>query len=57
MDARLARVALVGVSLFLLGANYRTQYFIVSASTPELAQEVGEHAERLRRDLRTASHP
>jgi hypothetical protein len=51
MDARLARVALIGVSFFLLAANYRTQNFIISAATPQLAQEVGESAEHLRREL------
>ncbi len=51
MDARLARFALIGASLLLLGANYRTQHFIVTAATPQLAQEVGLAAERLRHDL------
>jgi hypothetical protein len=51
MDARLARFALIGASLLLLGANYRTQHFIVTATTPQLAQEVGLAAEQLRRDL------
>lgn len=32
-----------------LGANFRTQSFLVTASTPESAQEVAECAERLRR--------
>jgi pyruvate/2-oxoglutarate dehydrogenase complex dihydrolipoamide acyltransferase (E2) component len=32
-------------------AGYRTQYFIVTASTPEYAKEVAEAAERLRKEL------
>ena len=34
-----------------LGANYRTENFLVSAPTAQLAREVGEAAERYRREL------
>jgi hypothetical protein len=51
MDARLLRAALI-VSIFCcLGASYRTRNFMVTAATPDLAQEVCEEAERFRREL------
>ena len=34
-----------------MGANYRTQNFIVTAASPQLAKEVGDLAEVYRRDL------
>lgn len=34
-----------------IGANYRTQNFLIQAPTPELARAVGEAAEGYRRDL------
>jgi hypothetical protein len=51
MEARLVCVALVAASLFSLGANSRTQNFIVTAATKELADEIAEQAEVFRRDL------
>lgn len=52
MDARwwrgLMAVALVIVSL---GASHRTPNFVVTAPTPEIAQQVGQLAEKYRRDL------
>jgi hypothetical protein len=52
MDARLLRAAAILTAVFCsLGAGYRTQNFIVSAPTPELAREFGDTAERCRRDL------
>jgi hypothetical protein len=51
MDARLTRAALVAASVLSLGAGYRTQNFVISAATPELAQEVGQAAEGYRASL------
>lgn len=51
MDAHLFRAALIAAALLSLGASHRTRNFIVSASSPQLAQEIGEHAESFRRDL------
>lgn len=55
MDARIGRIALriallCGI-LSSLGASSRTQNFIVSAPTPELAQSINRAAEKYRRDL------
>lgn len=51
MEARLVRAALLAASLLSLGAGYRTQNFLVTASTPHFAQQVAVSAENLRRDL------
>ncbi len=51
MEARLIRAALVAAAFLSLGASYRTQNFIVTASTPQLAQEICESAEAYRRNL------
>jgi hypothetical protein len=56
MDARLARAALMLAAFLSLGAgrpyySVRSQHFIVSAPTPQLAQEVAQAAEANRRDL------
>lgn len=51
MDARILRAALAATCLLFLGAGYRTQNFIVSAHSPQLAQQVAVDAERMRRDL------
>jgi hypothetical protein len=50
-DARCLTIALLVACLLSMGASYRTQNFIVTADTPELAQEIGVAAERFRRDL------
>jgi hypothetical protein len=56
MEARLSRTALI-VAAFLslsapsLGAGYRTENFIVTAPTPDMARDVAETAESMRRDL------
>ena len=49
-------VALVGILVLLLGptsfaASLRTQNFLITAPTPQLANAVAEAAERYRRDL------
>lgn len=51
MEARLYRAALVAASLLSLGAGYRTQNFLVTAPTPQFAQQVAKCAENYRRDL------
>lgn len=51
MEARLLRAALVAACLASLGAGYRTANFIVQAPTPQLAREIGEAAEKFRREL------
>ena len=51
MEARLAIAAIVAASFFSMGASHRTQNFIVTAATPELAREMCEQAEAFRRDL------
>lgn len=51
MEARLIRAALLAACLGSLGAGHRTENFIVTASSPQLAQQVAETAESLRRNL------
>jgi hypothetical protein len=51
MDARILRPIVAICALFSLGASYRTEFFIVSAPTPQLAQEIGQYAEHYRRTL------
>jgi hypothetical protein len=51
MEARLIRAALVAAAFLSLGASHRTQNFIVTASTPQLAQEICDSAEAFRRNL------
>jgi hypothetical protein len=47
----LAFAYLASFSLSVFGASHRTQNFIISAGTSELAREVAEAAERYRRDV------
>ncbi|MGD9724564.1 MAG: hypothetical protein AB7O59_24990 [Pirellulales bacterium] len=51
MEAHLLRCAVVIAALGSLGASYRTKNFVVSAPTPELAREIGDTAEKYRREL------
>jgi hypothetical protein len=51
MDARLARICLVFLAPVLMGAGYRTPNFLVTAPTPEIAQQVGNAAEHYRKQL------
>jgi hypothetical protein len=51
MEARLVSAAFVAAALVSLGASYRTPNFVVRAGTPEFAREVGEAAEKYRREL------
>ena len=52
--AVITAIAAVGNAIrpdIAFAAGYRTQYFLVTASTPEYAKEVAEAAERLRKEL------
>ncbi len=51
MEARLIRAAVLVACLGSLGAGHRTENFIVTASSPQLAKQVAETAENLRHDL------
>jgi hypothetical protein len=51
MEARFFSAALIAASLLSLGASHRTQNFIVTAPTPEVARAIGEAGEIYRRDL------
>ncbi|REJ70450.1 MAG: hypothetical protein DWQ31_00990 [Planctomycetota bacterium] len=51
MEARITRLAILATALLSLGASYRTENFVVTAPTPQFAQQVGEAAERYRREL------
>ena len=51
MEAPLLRIAILTASLTSVAASYRTQNFIVSAPTPQLAQKIGDAAERYRSEL------
>ncbi len=51
MDARLAHAVLLTAALLSLGASARTENFVVTASSPELAREAAQTAERYRHDL------
>lgn len=51
MEAHFFSAALIAVSALSLGANYRTQNFIITAATPELAREIGDSGEAYRRTL------
>lgn len=51
MEARLLRAAAAASALLFLGASYRTPNFVVTAPTAEFAKQVGDEAERFRREL------
>ncbi len=51
MQARLLRFGLLFAILMSAGAGHRTQNFIVTAPSPELAREIGEAAESYRHHL------
>lgn len=50
-EARPVPLLLVVLALSSLGAQFRTTNFVIRAKSPELAREIGEEAERLRREL------
>jgi hypothetical protein len=51
MEARLVCLALISAAACSLGASHRTQNFVSTAPTQQLAVEIGEAAEKYRRDL------
>jgi hypothetical protein len=51
MEARRFSVAIIATSVLCLGASYRTQNFVVTAPTPQFAQQLAITAENFRRDL------
>jgi hypothetical protein len=51
MEARIYRAATVVAAFMALGASYRTPNFVVTAPTAEFAAEVGNAAEKYRREL------
>lgn len=51
MEARFCTAAILAASVLSLGASYRTTNFVVTASTPQLAKEIGDLAEQYRREL------
>jgi hypothetical protein len=51
MEARLVSTAFVAAAVVSLGASYRTPNFVVRARTSEFAKEVGQAAEKYRREL------
>jgi hypothetical protein len=54
MEASILRCTLIALSLFVsTGASYQTRNFEVTASTPEIAEQIGQAAEEYRRELAT----
>lgn len=51
MDARKAALVLAVLACSITGASFRTQNFIVTATSPSLAREVAVSAERFRKEL------
>lgn len=51
MDARLTRAIVLAAAFASLGASYRTENFIVTASTSRLAERIGTDAEMFRKKL------
>ncbi len=51
MEARILSATMIVASTLSLGASYRTQNFIVTAPTSQLACEIGDRAEVYRRSL------
>src|SRR5262249_44277601 len=49
MAARPSVMIVLAGALASLGASYRTQNFVVEASTPQFAQQIGQYAEHYRR--------
>lgn len=51
MDALALRCAIIAAALGSLGASYRSPNFIIEAPTPQMATEIGQAAEKFRREL------
>ena len=51
MEARFYRFVILTAALGSLGASYRTPNFVVEAPTPQIAQQIGQAAEKYRQQL------
>ncbi|MCA9031342.1 MAG: hypothetical protein KDA66_11060 [Planctomycetaceae bacterium] len=51
MEARILRTVVAVCALFSMGASARTQHFLVTAPTQQMAQQVANAAEQFRNDL------
>jgi hypothetical protein len=51
MDALVMRCAILACAVASMGASYRSANFIIDAPTPEQAQQIGQAAEKYRREL------
>jgi hypothetical protein len=51
MEARIYRFVVLTAALGSLGASHRTPNFITSAPTPDMARQIGDSAEKYRREL------
>ncbi|HVC97154.1 MAG TPA: hypothetical protein VND64_25975 [Pirellulales bacterium] len=51
MEARVFRAACLAAAVLLLGAGHRTANFVVQAASDQVAEQVGDAAERFRHDL------
>jgi hypothetical protein len=51
MEAHFIRAAICALALLSMGASYRSANFVVSAATPELAEEIGLAAEKYRDEM------
>jgi hypothetical protein len=52
MEARLIRAALLAAMLFMsMGASFRTPNFVIETQSPQLAEEFGKTAEKLRHEM------
>ena len=51
MDALAIRCAVLAIAVASMGASYRSPNFIVEAPTPQMAEQIGQAAEKFRREL------
>jgi hypothetical protein len=51
MDARLLRCAVLAAAVGSLGASYRTKNFVISAPSAQIAEQIGQAAEKYRSEL------
>ena len=51
MEARILKAIVLLAAIGSLGASHRTANFVVQAPTPDLARQIGETAEKYRREL------
>ncbi len=51
MDALVIRCAVLALAVSSMGASFRTPNFIVEAPTPQMAEQIGQAAEKFRHEL------